>query len=409
MKKIISLLAVVALMAVLATVAFATEATTIEVDTVEATAGSEVVINIAIKNNPGFTCGDMRITFDEEHLELVDMVFVGNEGWQLEGNTVNAQTGKITMVASAVEGNILSGDCVLVSVTLKVKEGTTYGKYPVDAYVYLIGDDFENFIVEQNFTGYVSVPCADHVWDEGVVKTAATCTEDGVMLYTCTLCGETKEETIDATGHAWEVTETVEATCFENGKVVYTCANCGETKEEVIEAANAHAWDEGVVKTEATCCTDGVMLYTCSACGETKEEAIAANGEHTWNEGEVKTPATCCTDGVMVYTCVYGTVTKEATIAATGEHDLAYEAIDDVCHKVICKNSGKELTTEDHVFGEWIDDVENPGWKYQLCEKCNYKLLDDISETGDNSMIAVVVAALSMLGIAVVVSKKKEF
>ena len=47
-------------------------------------------------------------------------------------------------------------------------------------------------------------PCTEHTWDEGKVTKAATCTEDGEMLYTCTRCGETKTEIIPATGHNYE-------------------------------------------------------------------------------------------------------------------------------------------------------------------------------------------------------------
>ena len=64
---------------------------------------------------------------------------------------------------------------------------------------------------------------------------------------------------------------------------------------------------------------------------------------------------------------------------------------------------------EAHTFGDYIDDVENPGWKYQECVYCGHIHREESGQTGDNSMIAVAVAAISMLGIAVVVSKKKEF
>ena len=39
-----------------------------------------------------------------------------------------------------------------------------------------------------------------HAWDEGKVTKPATETEDGVKTFTCTRCGETKTETIPATG-----------------------------------------------------------------------------------------------------------------------------------------------------------------------------------------------------------------
>ena len=114
-------------------------------------------------------------------------------------------------------------------------------------------------------------------------------------------------------------------------------------------------------------------------------------------------------DDVLLNSLAYDYERCEMLVLDRGEHDYAYEAIDDKDHKVICKNSGKELDVEAHTFGEMIDDPENPGWKYQLCDKCGYKLLDESGETGDHSMIAVVAATLSMMGIAVVVSKKKEF
>lgn len=59
---------------------------------------------------------------------------------------------------------------------------------------------------------YIQSTSAEHAWDEGTVTVAATCTEPGNKLYTCTTCGETKTEVIPALGHA-----------FESG----TCTHCG--------------------------------------------------------------------------------------------------------------------------------------------------------------------------------------
>ena len=41
----------------------------------------------------------------------------------------------------------------------------------------------------------------DHVYGEGEITTPATCTEPGVMTYTCTICGEQTTEVIPASGH----------------------------------------------------------------------------------------------------------------------------------------------------------------------------------------------------------------
>ncbi len=75
---------------------------------------------------------------------------------------------------------------------------------------------------------------------------------------------------------------TTAATCTEAGVMTYTCT-CGHTWTEAI-AALGHTFGEGVVTTAATCTVAGVMTYTCTACGATKEEAIAVI-DHDYVDG----------------------------------------------------------------------------------------------------------------------------
>ena len=55
-------------------------------------------------------------------------------------------------------------------------------------------------VVLFKLTGETPVVC-EHVWNEGVVTTAPTCTTAGVKTYTCTKCNATKTEVVPATGH----------------------------------------------------------------------------------------------------------------------------------------------------------------------------------------------------------------
>ncbi|MCD8088454.1 MAG: hypothetical protein LUE22_07705, partial [Oscillospiraceae bacterium] len=163
----------------------------------------------------------------------------------------------------------------------------------------------------------------DHVWDDGEVTTEATCTEDGEITYTCTLCGETKTETIEATGHtAGEaVTENeVAASCTEDGSydtVVY-CTVCGEeiSRETTTVAATGHSYE--AVVTAPTCTAGGYTTYTCTICGDSYVADETEATGHTWNDGEVTTAATCTEEGVMTYTCTTCGETKTEAIAATG-------------------------------------------------------------------------------------------
>lgn len=62
----------------------------------------------------------------------------------------------------------------------------------------------------------------------------ATCTEDGYKKYACE-CGDEYTEVIEATGHTWGEWEvTKEATCTDEGEMTRTCSVCGATETKSI-------------------------------------------------------------------------------------------------------------------------------------------------------------------------------
>ena len=76
----------------------------------------------------------------------------------------------------------------------------------------------------------------EHTWSEPEEGSCdPTCTEDGRLIHTCTLCGETETITFPPTGHnveEWEVTQ--KATSAKEGSQHGTCTNCGEDIVESI-------------------------------------------------------------------------------------------------------------------------------------------------------------------------------
>ncbi|MCD8207006.1 MAG: S8 family serine peptidase [Bacteroidales bacterium] len=46
-----------------------------------------------------------------------------------------------------------------------------------------------------------------HVYDEGTVISEQTCTQDGVTVYTCKVCGNTVTREVSAAGHIWDIYE----------------------------------------------------------------------------------------------------------------------------------------------------------------------------------------------------------
>lgn len=108
-----------------------------------------------------------------------------------------------------------------------------------------------------------------HMWDEGVVKTEATCTATGEKLYTCTYCNETRTEEIPMKEHTYDEGKvTTEPTCKEAGVKTYTCKGCEATKTETIAKTNDHkyAWK---TTAKATVFAPAKQQGKCSVCGKT--------------------------------------------------------------------------------------------------------------------------------------------
>ena len=193
---------------------------------------------------------------------------------------------------------------------------------------------------ESYISGHEVIDMIEHSWNDGVETTAPGCETTGVMTYTCSVCGETKTESIPATGHTMGEGVVVDATCEADGSKTYTCTVCGAAQVETIPALG-HSWNEGAVITDATCETAGKMTYVCqNDNSHTKDEDIPALG-HKWGTGVETTPATCDTAGVMTYTCENDAAhTKTEAIPALG-HSYGDDNV--------CDNCGKEIGYFQHI------------------------------------------------------------
>lgn len=173
------------------------------------------------------------------------------------------------------------------------------------------------------------------------ITTKASCTEDGVITYTCTKCNESYTEKIPATGHKYNDVVT-EASCDKGGYTLHTCANCGDSYKDNFIAPTGHKYTKTTVK-QASCETDGVSVYTCDTCGDSYSEVIRAKG-HVY-ASEVTKKANCTDDGVITYTC-----------ANCGDKYT------------------KVIKAKGHVAGDWITDkaaaVGVKGRKHRSCTVC---------------------------------------
>ncbi|MBR6825233.1 MAG: S-layer homology domain-containing protein [Oscillospiraceae bacterium] len=127
------------------------------------------------------------------------------------------------------------------------------------------------------------VKATGHAYDEGVITTAPTCMESGVLTYTCGNCGDTYTEALLALGHSYEE-RILTPTCTEEGGKANVCALCGDV--QILEAVppTGHAYGEGVV-TPPTCTAEGYTTSTCVVCGESQRTDIVSPTGHSFEEG----------------------------------------------------------------------------------------------------------------------------
>ena len=413
MKKIVGcLLAVILVLQVFVITIAATDTSSegrLSVSEATGTNGDTVEITISIANNPGIISMSLTLEFDDTALKLVEIV----DGGILGNNNSSPQLGNPYLLVweNDTAPQDFTADGVPVTLKFEVLENAQIDTYPITISYDYDNYDIYNFNVEKVnvalTNGSITVACehtygewekssetqhkrvcgkcgneefADHTWDEGEVTTEPTCKDTGVRTYTCTVCGETKTETVPVTDeHTWGEWEKVDET---NHK--HTCSVCD--KEETA----AHTWQEGEVTKEPTCKDTGIRVDTC-VCGATKEVTLPVTDDHTWgswekddetnhkhtcsvcgkeetaahtwDDGEVTTEPTCKDTGIMTYTCTACGETKTETVPVTDEHTWGeWEIVDETSHKHTCEICGKE-ESEDHTWDEGTVTIEPSGGK----------------------------------------------
>ena len=227
---------------------------------VTAKAGDTVTVPVEIKNNTGFAGFTLKITADA-NLTLTgiakgELMEKANSGLFVD----NVKGGVINWTS---DRNI-TGDGVLLKLTFTVADNAPDGKYEIS--VALKDDEASNCVDENGRAlraafeaGSVLVSAAPHMHDYAVTVTAPTCTAKGYTTHTCA-CGDSYVDTyVDALGHAWDNGKvTKPATETEDGVKTFTCTRCGETKTETIPATGvmdvtkmftdvSHSWaDDGI-------------------------------------------------------------------------------------------------------------------------------------------------------------------
>lgn len=167
---------------------------------------------------------------------------------------------------------------------------------------------FVLIIVLSVITAFALAGCEDkdgctHVWNDGEITTAATCTQDGVKTFTCTLCGETRTEVIGSSGH-------VASETFVNNDPeghYHVCSVCGEKTDDV----QAHAFEDGEVIKQPSATEEGLQKIVCSVCGYESTKVLPETHTHVFDQEVADqkylvSEATCIAKAVYYKSCACG-------------------------------------------------------------------------------------------------------
>ena len=186
----------------------------------------------------------------------------------------------------------------------------------------------------------------EHRWELTRTITEPNCGREGAGIYTCSICGLTKEDSISNENyyHQWSDWEVlIEADCTSrDGLEQTTCTICGETLQEVIPCGHIFLEDDNPDDNfiEPTCISPAKWTYVCARCNELVEEVIDDELNPNNHEGVKKlvvdVAATTETEGRGHY---------EWTCCGKKEND-ATGAIVVVTIEKLTKNNSKDLLTD---------------------------------------------------------------
>ena len=213
--------------------------------------------------------------------------------------------------------------------------------------------------------------CGDVVSEKCTVtsRTTATCTADGVTIYTAEYDGKTDTKTVDtpATGHSFtDYVSDNNATCTADGTKTAKCNNgCGATDTIADEGSKlTHKFTKYVSNNDATCQADGTKTAECDyGCGAT--DTIADEGsklDHKFTKYVPNNDATCKNAGTKTAKCDYGcgsTDTVENADDPQKEHSFTNYISD---NNATCQADGTKTAECDYGCGA-TDTIADEGSK----------------------------------------------
>lgn len=124
-----------------------------------------------------------------------------------------------------------------------------------DESTWLSGKDIYINYIGTRTAGFKAGTFDLRIWENGIenphgscwseVQHAATCTEVGYILRTCSRCGCSEKVEVPALGHDYE-TAVVSPTCTEQGYTSHTCVRCGDRHTDGYTDPQGHSYENAI-------------------------------------------------------------------------------------------------------------------------------------------------------------------
>ena len=183
--------------------------------------------------------------------------------------------------------------------------------------------------------------CGSHTWVLDY-ESAATCTSNGYRSYSC-VCGQTKSETIYASGHSYSYGSWTQYSSSQHRRESY-CRNCGDSDYEYA----SHSMSYGSWSNHSD--TQHSRTATCRTCGYSTVDY----GNHSYSTGSWSK---------------YSDTQHRRSKTCSG-----------------CGASTYDYTDHSYSYGSWVSDSETQHKRTKTCSACGdsgYEYADHTDANGD--------------------------
>ena len=265
-----------------------------------------------------------------------------------------------------------------------------------------------------------SVSATGHHWGNWTMDNRASCSEPGKQHRTCLDCPAHEETVLPAIGHHFIVETIQTATCSRNGIQLYTCEACDKTIRETTQTTPHNYQKKYVSKWWLEWLIERILniffgyegsdpyYFECASCGhiQTKEENVSSGSgtsikdvcDHEPEEWALISEAGCETYAVEGQIChLCRQIVSARTLSEPLGHDLTqHKAQAPTCTEIgweayeTCSRCDyttyKEIAATGHTMGEWIETTSpgclSKGEERRNCDNCDHFETREVKELG---------------------------